>query len=215
MTAPQTTFGVSTFTLATREAFHHYLAKHPNKSRVSTTDEKELIEWLLDRSKQPASQAEFSRRNYVQSAFSWDESTHRLFAKSKLREAGQRLVVTEDMIIDAVEYVHVEESQHGGWDATWKALSAAYYGIPRSDLIFLLKRCEVCSKNPRNKPKATPRRREQRNHQLSMLASDLVTGTEYQPAGEFGLFDDFLEPILHSSDDLHSLQSDATSGFST
>ena len=54
----------------------------------------------------------------------------------KAKGTGKRLVVTEDMIIDVVEYVHVEESQHADWDATWKAISAKHSGVPRFDVLF-------------------------------------------------------------------------------
>ncbi|TPX14028.1 uncharacterized protein E0L32_000422 [Thyridium curvatum] len=48
-------------------------------------------------------QTEVSRRNYMQKAFRWDESTHQLFAKPKAKDTEQRLVVTAEMIIDTVD----------------------------------------------------------------------------------------------------------------
>jgi hypothetical protein len=67
-----------------------------------------------------------------------------------------REVVTEDRILGVVEDVH-ESIGHAGWDATWKAVSTSYYGIPRDDVIFLLKRCSVCALNPRKRPKRVVR----------------------------------------------------------
>lgn len=64
------------------------------------------------------------------------------------------MVVTEDMIVDVVESVH-EGNSHVGWDVTWKAVSTSYYGIPRSDLIFLLKRCQICAQTPSKRPKGS------------------------------------------------------------
>jgi hypothetical protein len=59
------------------------------------------------------------------------------------------------MIADVVETIH-ENNGHAGWDTTWKDVSNSYYGILRSDIIFLLKRCEICSKNPLKRPKGAP-----------------------------------------------------------
>ncbi len=58
------------------------------------------------------------------------------------------------MIADVVELVH-KENGHAGWDATWKDVSSSYYGILRSDVIFLLKRCQICAENPRKRPKGS------------------------------------------------------------
>ena len=84
----------------------------------------------------------------------WDENTQDLLAIAKPGEEKARLVVTEDMIPDIVENVH-KENGHSGWDSTWKAVSASYYGILRSDLIFLLKQCQVCARNPSKRPKGS------------------------------------------------------------
>jgi hypothetical protein len=44
-------------------------------------------------------------------------------------------------------------NDHGGWDATWDEVSSKYCGIVRSDVIFLLKRCYICSLKPGKQPK--------------------------------------------------------------
>ncbi len=38
---------------------------------------------------------------------------------------------------------------------TWKDVSTSYYGILRSDVIFLVKQCQVCAKNPSKRPKGS------------------------------------------------------------
>ena len=60
------------------------------------------------------------------------------------------------MIAETVEMVH-KENNHAGWDATWKDVSTSYYGILRSDVIFLLKQCQSphCTQNPSKRPKGS------------------------------------------------------------
>ncbi len=58
------------------------------------------------------------------------------------------------MIADVVDFVH-KGNGHAGWDATWKDVSNLYYGILRSDVIFLLKRCQICASNPSKRPKGS------------------------------------------------------------
>lgn len=58
------------------------------------------------------------------------------------------------MIADVVDFVH-NGNGHAGWDATWKDVSNLYYGILRSDVIFLLKRCQICASNPSKRPKGS------------------------------------------------------------
>ncbi|KAJ2890600.1 hypothetical protein MKZ38_001614 [Zalerion maritima] len=143
-----------TFTQSTKASFDEHIKDQPNNHRISSTEKENILSWLGN-SRHPASQKEFNRRNYVQKTFSWDESTQTLVAATKSNKVKNRIVVTEDMILQTVEQVHVE-SHHAGWDATWKILRAAYYGILRSDMIYLLKRCEVCSRNPTRRPKCSP-----------------------------------------------------------
>lgn len=135
----------------TRFAFSNYLHEHPNNRRVSLAEQAQIIEWLIHASSRPASQREFSRRNYVRKTFAWNEDMQQLLAVGR-NEGEQRIVVTEDSIADIVEAVHVHNN-HLGWDATWKDVSTAYYGILRSDIIFLLKRCLVCADDPLKRAK--------------------------------------------------------------
>lgn len=145
--------GPITFTPGTRAAFSEYLHENPNGRRVSRRDWEVTVEWLTDPSKRPSSQQEFSRRNYVRKTFTWDESTRCLLATAKSDGGDKgRVVVTEDMIAEVVEAVH-GENDHAGWDATWKTLSASYYGVLRADLIFLLRRCQICAQMPIKRPK--------------------------------------------------------------
>lgn len=162
------------FTSITRDYFKLYQSENPNKSRVTQSEREEIIAWLTDPSKHPSSQREFSRRNYVQSTFSWDEATKRLFARPKSGAAVNRLVVSEDMIIDAVEYVHIE-NEHAGWDGTWKAISTTYYGVPRADVVFLLKRCEVCCKDPCKRPKRFVNKRTRQTCQYKVHEMNPLT----------------------------------------
>lgn len=141
-----------TLTSSTKAAFLQYLRDNPNNRRVSQTDKEILIDWLTNPHKRPASQKEFSRRNYVWKTFAWDETTRNLVAAAKTNEDKNRMVVTDDMIADVVEFVH-EGNGHGGWDATWKDVSTSYYGILRSDVIFLLRQCQICAANPSKRPK--------------------------------------------------------------
>ena len=141
----------ATFSESTRIAFSHHLRETPNRRRVSQTDRDTLIDWLTNPLKRPASQEEFSRRNYVRKTFSWDNQTQSLLAVAKKNGDRTRAVITTDMIADTVERVH-ENNGHAGWDGTWKDVSNSYYGILRSDIIFLLKQCQVCSKDPSKRP---------------------------------------------------------------
>ncbi len=61
-----------------------------------------------------------------------------MLAVAKKDEDKIRTVITTDMIVDVVERAH-EGSGHAGWDTTWKDISTSYYGILRSDVIFLSK----------------------------------------------------------------------------
>lgn len=142
------------FSSSTRSAFLEYVRKNLNNRRVSQADKEVIIEWLMDPSKRPSSQQEFSRRNYVQKSFVWDENLRCLLAIGKTSEDKHRIVVAEDAIVDVVESVH-EQNDHLGWDATWRNVSTSYYGILRSDVIFLLKKCQVCAQDPSKRPKAS------------------------------------------------------------
>lgn len=143
------------FTPNTRAALLQHMCENPNTRRVSQSEKYILIEWFTNPSKRPSSQKEFSRRNYVWKTFAWDEKTQNLSAAAKSGEGQDRTVVTKDMIADVVEFVH-KGNEHAGWDATWKDVSTSYYGILRSDVIFLLKRCQICALNPSKRPKEAP-----------------------------------------------------------
>ena len=142
------------FSSDTRTAFLKYVCKNPSNRRVSQVDWDIIVEWLTNSSKRPASQQEFSRRNYVQKTFRWDENTRSLLASSKTNEDKRRVVVTEDMIVDVVASTH-EQNGHLGWDTTWRDVSTSYYGILRSDVIFLLKQCPICAEDPSKRPKSS------------------------------------------------------------
>jgi len=146
-----------TFTLGTRVAFLQHMRENPNNRRVSQREKEIIIEWLTNPHKRPSSQEEFSRRNYVRKTFAWDEKSQTLLAVAKEDEGKNRTVITTDMIADVVEIVHKESghSGHAGWDATWKDVSTSYYGILRSDVIFLVKQCQVCAENPSKRPKGS------------------------------------------------------------
>ncbi|KAI3328111.1 hypothetical protein HD806DRAFT_350487 [Xylariaceae sp. AK1471] len=146
------TGGYATFKSLTQASFGQYLEDHPNNRRVTSSEKGNILSWLKDFSRHPSSQKEFNRRNYVQKTFSWDGNTHNLIAVARSSKEKDRIVVTEDMILPIVELVHME-NDHAGWDATWKILSNTYYGILRSDMIYILKRCEKCSRNPTRRPK--------------------------------------------------------------
>lgn len=138
----------------TKEAFLQYLLENPSSRRISRHDRENLLEWLTNPSKRPTSQAEFSRRNYIRRTFTWDAESQNLLANPKSGEGGHRVVVFEDRIADTVEWVH-ESNGHAGWDNTWKNISISYYGILRSDVIYLLKKCQICAHDPSKRPKRT------------------------------------------------------------
>jgi len=143
-----------TFTTGTRAEFLQHLRENPNNRRISQDDKATIIQWLTNPHKRPSSQEEFSRRNYVRKTFVWDEENRNLRAVAKEDKGKDRAVVLTDMIADVVESVH-EDNSHAGWDATWKDVSTLYYGILRSDVIFLLKQCQTCSRNPSKRPKGS------------------------------------------------------------
>ncbi|KAL6718384.1 hypothetical protein ACLMJK_004473 [Lecanora helva] len=141
------------FDTNSRAAFLLYVKKNPSNRRVSQVDKDNMMKWITNTSERPSSQQEFSRRNYVQKAFKLDENTKGLVAVGKSDEDKCRPVVTEDMILDVVESAHVQNG-HLGWDATWRDITASYYGILRSDVIFLLKQCKICAHNPSKRPRS-------------------------------------------------------------
>ena len=114
-----------TFSESTKVAFSQHLDETPNRRRVSEEDRNTLIEWLTNTNKRPASQEEFSRRNYVRKTFSWDAETQHLVAAAKKDGDRPRVVITTDMIADTVERVH-KNNGHAGWDATWKDVSNSF-----------------------------------------------------------------------------------------
>ncbi|KAL4802473.1 hypothetical protein BDV18DRAFT_146786 [Aspergillus unguis] len=139
------------FSQNTRASFAQHLREHPSNRRVSPIEKENIIEWLTNPEKRPSSQREFSRRNYARKTFVWDNERQDLLAINKSQEGG-RIVVAEDRIADTVEFVH-NRNGHAGWDATWKDVSTSYHGILRSDVIYLLRRCQVCLYNPLKRPK--------------------------------------------------------------
>lgn len=140
------------FSAGTKAAFLQYLRDNPNSRRVSESEKEALVNWLTKPGAQPSSQKDFSRRNYVRRTFTWDSNTGSLLAIAKKGGQTHRHVIIEDMILETVEMAH-RDNGHAGWDATWKDISNSYYGILRSDVIFLLKQCRVCASNPRKRPK--------------------------------------------------------------
>ncbi|KAL2042632.1 hypothetical protein N7G274_004391 [Stereocaulon virgatum] len=143
-----------TFTSSTKTAFLQHLREKSTNRHITQTDKDIIIEWLTNPHKRPSSQKEFSRRNYILKTFAWDEKTQSLFAAAKTDAAKDRTVVTENTIADVVEFVH-GNNKHGGWDATWRDISSSYYGILRSDVIYLLKQCQTCALNPSKRPKGS------------------------------------------------------------
>ena len=142
------------FSASTEAAFLQHLMETPNSRRVSSIERVSLIDWLRGSHSPPSSQKEFSRRNYVRKTFSWEENTQTLYAAPKKKGDRPRLVVTEENILETVEKVH-QENGHAGWNITWSDISQAFYGILRTDVIFLLRQCQVCAINPRKRPKGS------------------------------------------------------------
>ncbi|KAM5349321.1 hypothetical protein ACJ41O_005826 [Fusarium nematophilum] len=143
------------FSSETRNEFRLYLHDHPNSRRVSQSERCNILAWLTNPEVRPSSQQEFSRRHYVQKTFAWDATRQTLVAVATDMKK-HRDVITEEDIVDTVEFVHLKNG-HAGWDATWKGISSSYYGILRADVIFLLKQCPVCAEDPRKRPKGQAR----------------------------------------------------------
>lgn len=167
---------LASFTPSTRAVFLQRLRENPHLRRVSQTDKELLAVWLTDPHKQPLSQKEFSRRNYVLRTFIWDEQAQNIFVPAKTEGEKHRLVVTEDKIADVVEIVH-KSNNHGGWDATWKDISNSYYGILRSDVIHLLKQCQICALNPTKRPKGSTATRRS-SHSINHGSLDLPSTSD-------------------------------------
>ena len=153
MTEP-CSYRLATFSASTKEIFLQQISDKPNKHHLNEIDQRLIIEWLTNPHKQPSSQKEYSRRNYVRKTFDWDEKTQNLFAIAKTNGGRNRLVITEEKMANVIEYVH-ESNSHAGWDTTWKDISDSYYGILRSDVILLLKTCQICAMNPCKRPKSS------------------------------------------------------------
>ncbi|KAL7793822.1 hypothetical protein V8C37DRAFT_377467 [Trichoderma ceciliae] len=134
--------------------FAKYIRETPNKKHISIEEKFRLIQWLINPLAKPLCQKDYSRRNYAQKTYKWDEGRQILWAVAKNGQGMDRMVITEDEILQVVEKVHMTR-EHGGWDATWEEVSRQYCGIVRSDIIFLLKRCKVCLSNPRKRSKGS------------------------------------------------------------
>jgi hypothetical protein len=141
-----------TITQQTRAEFSRHLRENPTNRRISQEEKSNILGWLTDSHRRPTSQKEFSRRHYARKTFSWDEETQNLINLATKQGERDRAVVTEDRVADVIVYVH-EQNRHAGWDATWKAVNESYYGIMRQDVIFILRRCQVCQLDPRKRPK--------------------------------------------------------------
>lgn len=179
-----------TFSPATRASFLQYLHDNPNNRRISEAERLNLIGWLTNPSAPSASQTESSRRNYVRKSFTWDKHSQTLISLGKKEGDKNRVVVTEDLILDVVERVHIDHG-HPGWDTTWRAVHDSYYGILRADVIFLLKQCEICAQNPRKRPKGSTDlvpKSELANHDTSALMSTLsIEDLLYDPYSTSGV----------------------------
>lgn len=174
-----TSHNTETFGASTRTAFLNHVRQNPNNRRVSKADEEIIVEWLTNHAKRPSSQREFSRRNYVRKTFVWDENKQCLLAAGKNSQDKRRLVVTDDLIVDVVESAHAQNG-HLGWDATWRDVSASYYGILRSDVIFLLKACQLCARDPSKYPKGASSnlRRQSTDPELQTNSHNTQYGSE-------------------------------------
>ncbi|KAI0105556.1 hypothetical protein GGR51DRAFT_192914 [Nemania sp. FL0031] len=137
-----------------RAEFYHHLQATPSDRRIGLNDKAKLITWLTDPNTHPTSQKEFSRRNYVRKNFIWDDARQELLAIPKQGGEQERVVITENLIVDVVWSIHTRNG-HAGWDTTWRDVSRSYYGILRTDVIFLLQRCDICARDPRKRPKGT------------------------------------------------------------
>ncbi|KAK7967600.1 uncharacterized protein PG986_001877 [Apiospora aurea] len=144
------------FSPSTKTEFQQYLIENPSHRRVSQSERDQFLQWLTADVTRPSSQKEFSRRNYVRRSFIWDDITSEIHTTTGSNEEGNRVLVTDDCIMDVVESVHIR-NQHAGWDRTWNDIRKSYYGILRADVIFLLRRCLVCAKDPRKRPKDSTR----------------------------------------------------------
>lgn len=161
--------------------FRDYLDENANKKHITAERKHSLIRWLSDNDAKPQDQRDYSLRNYAFKTYRWDGDRHILWGIGKpesekpakngkgkkawrsgksgkgSKKCQDRMVVTEDEILNVVEQIHMS-NDHGGWDATWDEVSSKYCGIVRSDVIFLLKRCYICTIKPRKQSRrnATP-----------------------------------------------------------
>lgn len=185
----------------TRAAFAAHLHATPNKRRVSQAEQETLVHWLTSACCnsgtsstticpfKPLSQKEFSRRHYVKKSFVWDKDHEALVAIPRGGSGRERRVVLEDAIPDTVAKVH-EQNGHAGWDATWRDVSKAYYGILRADVIFLLKLCPTCAQNPRKQPKNRAAAvQDLVDVQPSAYDDDISWALNEHPLGSLLLFD--------------------------
>lgn len=133
-------------TSSTKLIFLQYLRDNSNNRRVSQIDKEILIDWLTNSHKRSSFQKKFSWRNYVWKIFAWDEKARNLIAVAKTNEVKNRMMITDDMISNVVKIVH-KDNNHVKWDVIWKKVSTFYYDILRSNVIFLLKQCQICVSN--------------------------------------------------------------------
>ncbi|KAK1239900.1 hypothetical protein MKX08_007342 [Trichoderma sp. CBMAI-0020] len=178
--------------------FRDYLQENTNKKHISAERKHSLIRWLADKDAKPQTQSDYSLRNYAFKTYRWDGARHILWGIGKpeapeapaengkgkntwksgkggksSKRCQDRVVVTEDEILNVVEKIHMS-NDHGGWDATWDEVSSKYCGIVRSDVIFLLKRCYICTIKPRKQSRRNAAARES-SHE-SPASSSSVAG---------------------------------------
>ena len=81
--------------------------------------------------------------------FKTDELGLAIYALATKKHPMERLVIMESSILDVIQEEH-SRIGHAGVHATWAAVSKGFYGIIQSEVMWLLKRCQICIRRASN-----------------------------------------------------------------
>ena len=141
---------IPAFNEATRTAFAAYLEVNEHRYQITDSTYEQYITYLTNALYEPSSRADQAKRAFVKTSFQMDEGGYALQACATERHKQARLVIMQSSIFDIIQEEHCRIG-HAGVHPTWAAVSQGYYGIIRTEIIWLLKRCQICIRRARNR----------------------------------------------------------------
>ena len=82
--------------------------------------------------------------------FKTDELGLAIYTQATEHHLAERLVIMESSILDIIQEEHCRVG-HSGVHGTWAGISKSFYGIIRTEVMWLLKRCQVCIRQAQNR----------------------------------------------------------------